>query len=131
MLQPFTCISIMTAELLFLQCLSSWSESTLLDYYTPVYRLYSTLCRRGRRFLTASAAGTTLPCCPLHKKRYLAKNYIYQNSLDKPIFWGKNVLKVFFFSPALFHICSNENFRLITRLRRIRVKKKAVVEYVR
>jgi hypothetical protein len=42
MLQTFTCISLLTTELLFLQCLSSWSESTLLYIYTPVYRPYST-----------------------------------------------------------------------------------------
>ncbi len=121
MSQPFTCISILTAELLFLQCLSSWSESTLFCHYAPVYRLYSTLCRRGRRFLTASATGSTLPCCPFHWKRYLTKNCISKIPFDNPTFWGKNVLK-FFFSPALLNICSNDNSRLVTRLRRIRVK---------
>jgi len=40
---------------------------------------------------------------------------------------GKKVVK-FFFSPALLNIRMNDYFRLFTRLRRIRVKKKVFVE---
>jgi len=36
--------------------------------------------------------------------------------------------KIFFLSPALLNIRMNDYFRLFTRLRRIRVKKKVVVE---
>ncbi len=129
MVQTFICISLLTTELLFLQCFSSWSESTLLYSYTPVYRLYSTRCRRGRRFLTASAAGSTLPCFPFHWKRYLAKNCIYKKFPLKFQNFRKEGFKVFFsVSPALLNIHMNDYFRLITRLRRIRVEKKVVVE---
>jgi hypothetical protein len=41
------------------------------------------------------------------------------------------VLKFFFLSPALLNIRMNESFRLITRLRGIRVEKKVYVEYLR
>ena len=122
MSQPFTCILILTTELLFLQCLLPWSESTLLYTYTPVYRPYSTRCRRGRRFLTAAAAGSTLPCFPFHWKRYLKKNFwILRIFLEKSKKVGKKVSKVFFLSPALLNIRMNDYFRLFTRLRRIRV----------
>jgi len=40
----------------------------------------------------------------------------------------KKVLKFFFLSPALLNIRMNNYFRLFTRLRRIRVKKKVFVE---
>ncbi|MFO0006290.1 MAG: hypothetical protein ACK559_34725, partial [bacterium] len=85
-----------------LQCLSSWSESTLLYIYTPVYRLYATPCRRGRRFLTAASAGSTLPCFPFHWKRYLKKNFwtlrIFPEKSKKV---GKKVLKVFSLSRTV------------------------------
>ncbi len=130
MLQTFTCILLLTTELLFLQCLSSWSESTLLYIYTPVYRLYSTRCRRGRRFLTAAAAGSTLPCFPFHWKRYLEKNLDIKNFPWKfQKFRKKKILTFFFLSPALLNIRIIDYFRLVTRLRRIRVEKKVVVEY--
>ncbi len=128
-LQTFTCILLLTTELLFLQCLSSWSESTLLYTYTPVYRLYSTRCRRGRRFLTAAAAGSTLPCIPLEK--VFGKNLDIKNFPWKfQKFRKKKDFKVFFFlSPALLNIRIIDYYRLVTRLRRIRVEKKVVVEY--
>ncbi len=134
-LRTFTCISLLTTEPLFLQCLSSWSESTLLYTYTPVYRLYSTRCRRGQRFLTAAASGSTLPCFPFRWRRYLKeKKFGYKNFPWKvQKFWKKKGFKVFFFSlsPALLNIRMNDYFRLFTRLRRIRVKKKVLVEYLR
>ena len=68
---------------------------------------------------------------PLEKvfgqKLYLKKNFPleFQNL-------GKEDFKVFLFvSPALLNIRMNDYFRLITRLRRIRVKKKVLVEYLR
>ncbi len=64
------------------------------------------------------------------EKVFGQKLYLKKNSLWNSRILGKEGFKVFF-SPALLIIRMNDSFRLITRLRRIRVEKKVDVEYLR
>jgi len=63
------------------------------------------------------------------KKVFKKKNLGIKIALGNSKILGKKGFKVFFLSPALLNIRMNESFRLITRLRRIRVDKKVDVEY--
>jgi hypothetical protein len=63
------------------------------------------------------------------EKVFEKKNLDIKISLGNSKILGKKGFKVFFLSPALLNIRMNDYFRLITRLRRIRVERKVVVEY--
>ncbi len=58
------------------------------------------------------------------------KLYIKISLGNSKIMGKKGIKKIFFLSPALLNIRMNDYFRLITRLRKIRVKKKVVVKYI-
>jgi len=60
-------------------------------------------------------------------EKVFEKNLDIKISLGHSKILGKKGFKVFF-SPALLNIRMNDYFRLFTRLRRIRVKKKVFVE---
>jgi hypothetical protein len=55
-------------------------------------------------------------------EKVFEKIWILKFPLEIPKLWGRKVLKIFL-SPALLNIRMNDYFRLITRLRRIRVEK--------
>ncbi len=85
------------------------------------------------------SAGTKIPhrrrrrlnpsLLPIPLEKVFEKIWILKFPLEKSKKVGKKVLK-FFFPPALLNIRMNDYFRLFTRLRRIRVKKKVFVEYL-
>jgi hypothetical protein len=64
---------------------------------------------------------------PIPLEKVFEKIWILNFPLEIPKLWGRKVFKIFL-SPALLNIRMNDYFRLITRLRRIRVLKKVVVE---
>ncbi len=128
-LRTFTCISLLTTDSLFCSAFHlglNLPYSTVTHLLPPVRHPLS--ARTEAPHCRLRRLNPSLLPIPLEKV-FEKIVWILRMFFEKSEKVGKKVLK-FFFSPALLNICMNDYFRLFTRLRRIRVKKKVFVEYL-